>query len=59
MCFGQRSKSTTTTITTKQKIKHINPYQSRKSNPGPLAPQSDALPLDHRLLSGYLTVSAQ
>ena len=31
-----------------KKSKHKNPCQSRDLNPGPLAPQSDALPLDHR-----------
>jgi len=44
-CFGQKSKNTRTTI---QKSKHKNLCQSRDLNPGPLAPQSDALPLDHR-----------
>jgi len=37
------------TTTTKQKSKHKNPYQRRELNPRPLAPQSDALPLDHRV----------
>jgi len=27
---------------------HSNPCQSRESNPAPLAPQSEVLPLDHR-----------
>jgi len=31
----------------KQKIKHKNPCWSRESNPGPLAPKVDALPLHH------------
>jgi len=34
MCFGQKVKTQTTT---KQKIKHKNPYQSRGLNPGPCA----------------------
>jgi len=34
--------------TRKQTSKHKNPCQSRESNPGPLAPQFDALPLDHQ-----------
>ena len=38
MCFGQKSKITTTT---KQKIKHKNPCRSRGLNPGPLAPKAD------------------
>jgi len=33
-------------ITTKQKRKHTNPCQSRESNTGTFAPQSDALHLD-------------
>jgi len=45
MCFGQKSKNTTTTA---QKIKHKNPCLSRGLNPGPLAPKADALPLPHR-----------
>ena len=62
MCFGQKSKNTTTI---KQKIEHKNPCRNRKSNRGPLAPQMDALPLHHRvnweywLFSSYLTVSTQ
>jgi len=37
------------TTTTKQKKANIKNYcQSRESNPGPIAPLSDALPLDHR-----------
>ena len=36
MCFGQKSRNTTTT---KQKIKHKNPCRSRGLNPGPLAPK--------------------
>ena len=39
MCFGEKSKTTTTT---KHKIKHKKPCQNRELNPGPLAPQSDA-----------------
>jgi len=60
MCCAQKSKATSTT---KHKIKHKNPCQSRRSNP--LAPKADALPLDHqtnwkhRLLSSNLTVSTQ
>jgi len=46
MCFGQKSKITTTT---KQKIKHKNPCRSRGLNPGTLAPKADALPLQHRV----------
>jgi len=49
MCFEQTSKittTTTTTTTTKQKSKHEKPCQNRESNQEPLAPQSDALPLD-------------
>jgi len=46
MCFGQKSKNTTTA---KQKIKHKNPCWSRGLNPGPLAPKADALPLHHRV----------
>ena len=34
--------------TTKQKDKVKNPCQTWESNPGPHAPQSDALPLDHQ-----------
>ena len=45
MCFGQKSKNTTTT---KQIIKLNNPCQNLELNPVPLAPQSDALPLAHR-----------
>jgi len=37
-----------TATTTKQQRIHINPCQSRKSNPGQLIPQTDALPLDHQ-----------
>ena len=33
--------------TTKQKSIHKNPCQEREMNSGPLAPQSDALPLEH------------
>jgi len=47
MCFGQKSKNTTTT--TKQKIKHKNSCRSRGLNPGALAPKADALPLHHRV----------
>jgi len=32
-----------------QQKKHKNSCRSRKSNPGPLAPKSDALPLHHRV----------
>ena len=39
----KKSKNTTTT---KPNIKHKNLCQSRELNLGPLAPQSDALPLD-------------
>jgi len=46
MCFWTKSKNTTTT---KQKIKHKNPCQSRGLNPGALAPKADALPLHHRV----------
>ena len=46
ICFGQKSKTTTTT---KHNIKHNNPRQSLEWNPEPLAPQMDALPLDHRV----------
>jgi len=35
--------------TKKHKIKHKNPCQSWESNPGPLAPKDDALPLDHQV----------
>ena len=38
-----------------------NPCQSRESNPGSLAPQSEALPLHnwtYRLKSGYIVVEA-
>ena len=38
---------TKNTTTTKQKIKHENPCLNRESNPEPLAPQLDALPLVH------------
>jgi len=44
---GLLTKKGKNTTTTKQKIKHRNPCQSRELNPGTLAPQSDALPLDH------------
>jgi len=37
------------TTTTKQKIKHENPGRSWESNPGPLAPKTDALQLHHRV----------
>ena len=40
MCFGEKSKFTTTT---KQKIKHKNPCRSRELNTGPLAPKADAV----------------
>jgi len=45
-------------ITTKPKGQHKNPWQRRESKPGPIATQSDALPLDHRyrLKSSCLTV---
>jgi len=45
MCFGHNSKNTTTTK--QNKTKHTNTCQSRESNPGPLAPQSNALHLYH------------
>ena len=44
MFSDQKSKITKTT---KQKGKHQSPCLSEESNPGPLAPQSDALPLYH------------
>jgi len=44
--FWTKSKNTTTT---KQKIKHKNPWRSRGLNPGPHAPIADALPLHHRV----------
>ena len=44
MYFGQKA-----TQQHNKEIKHKNPCQSRESNPGPLAAQSDALPLDHRV----------
>jgi len=56
MCFGQKGKDTT-----KHKIKHNKPCQSRDLNPGPLAPKADAWPLHHQvnwkyqLLLSYLT----
>ena len=40
MCFGQKSKITTTT--TKHTIKHKNPSEIWESNPGPLASKVDA-----------------
>jgi len=43
--FGPTSKHSKTT---KQKSKHKHPSQSQESNKGHLAPQSGALPLDHR-----------
>jgi len=63
MCLGLFTQKSKNTTTTKHTIKHPNPCQSRKTSPGVLAPQSDALPLNHqvnckyRLLSTYLTVS--
>jgi len=36
-----------TTATTKHKIKQKNHCQSRESNPVPLAPKADVLPLEH------------
>jgi len=44
--FMDKSKNTTTT---KQKIKHKNPYRSRELNPEYVAPIADALPLHHRV----------
>jgi len=32
-----------------KKIKHKNPCRSQELNPGPLAPNADALPLHHRV----------
>jgi len=43
MLFGQKIKHPQKTL---QKSKHKNPSQSLESNQGPVAPQSDALPLD-------------
>jgi len=40
MCFGQKSKNTTTT---NQKSKHKSLCRSQELNAGPLAPQSDVL----------------
>jgi len=46
-----------------QQSKHTNPCQNRESSPEPLAPQSNAIPLDLRvnltlrLKSSYLTIS--
>ena len=42
-------KKSKNTITTKQKIKHKNPWRSRGLNPGTLAPKADAVPLHHRV----------
>jgi len=44
--FWTKSKHPTTT---KLNIKHKNAFRSRQSNPGPLAPKADALPLHHRV----------
>ena len=38
----------------KTNIKHKNSYRSRESNSGPVAPQSDALPLDHCIRAGTI-----
>ena len=57
-----RTKKSKNTTATKHTQKHKNTWQSRESNSGPLAPQSDALPLDqrvnliYRLKSSYFTV---
>jgi len=44
--FMEKGKNTKTT---KQKIKHKNPCQSRELNLGPLAPKAVALTLHHRV----------
>jgi len=51
MYFGQKcilDKKKQKHINNKTKSKHKNPCQSWESNPRPLAPQSDELPLDQR-----------
>jgi len=45
--FGKTKKANHNNNKTK-KANIKNPCQGRKSNPGPSAPQSDTLPLDHR-----------
>jgi len=39
----------TNKLNNKNNVKHKHLCQSRNSNQGPLAPQSDKLPLDHRV----------
>jgi len=46
MCSWTKTKNTTTT---KQKIKHKNPWRSWGLNLGPYAPKADALPLHHKV----------
>ena len=47
MCLRQKCLNSTTTKQKKQS-EHNIPCQTPESNPGRLAPQSDALPVDHR-----------
>jgi len=44
--FGQKEKNQQQQ---NKKIKHKNPCRKRESNPGPLAPRADALPLHRRV----------